>query len=279
MALLTDLLSERGDDAYAAAARRRADGSAVAGPGPGPTGRALAIGVVTATIGVLFAVAGVNQHAPAPGANSAHDALVAEARNRTGATDQLQRQVGALRLEVRRLRSAALQQEGSAGLATQIAALEAETGAGEATGQGLLVSIDDRNAAPDQRLQDRELQAVVNALWAAGAEGIAVNGRRLTGLSAIRSAAQAILVDYRPLVAPYDVTVLGSSAGLERRFTAGPGQVLLRGLSAAYGVRYEVQAQDKVRLPAAGGITLRWAGVAVAPTSAASAPSAPSESS
>lgn len=267
MALLTDLLSERGDDAYAAAARRTSDKTVAAAAG---SRRSTAFGVAVAAIGVLFAVAAVNQHAPAPAASSAHDALVSQVRDRTAATDQLQRQVGALRQEVRRQRSEALQQEGGAALASQITALEAQTGAAEVTGPGLVVSIDDRQAAPDQRLQDREMQAVVNALWAAGATDIAINGRRLTGLSAIRSAAQAILVDYRPLVAPYDLTVLGTSAQLEQRFTAGPGQTLLRGLDAAYNVRSTIRAEREVHLPAAGGITLRWA------TSPSSAPSASS---
>ena len=48
---------------------------------------------------------------------------------------------------------------------------------------------------------DRDLQVIVNGLWAAGAEAIAVNGQRLTACSAIRSAGEAILVDFRPLSA------------------------------------------------------------------------------
>ena len=43
----------------------------------------------------------------------------------------------------------------------------------------------------DGRVTDRDLQTVVNEVWAAGAEAVAVNGQRLTSLSAIRSAGDA----------------------------------------------------------------------------------------
>ena len=45
----------------------------------------------------------------------------------------------------------------------------------------------------------RDLQIVVNGLWASGAEAVSVNGQRLTSKAAIRFAGQAILVNYRPL--------------------------------------------------------------------------------
>ena len=49
----------------------------------------------------------------------------------------------------------------------------------------------------------------MNGLWSVGAEAIAVNGQRLTAQSAIRSAAGAILVNYRPLKPPYRVEAIG----------------------------------------------------------------------
>ena len=60
---------------------------------------------------------------------------------------------------------------------------------------------DDR-ASDTGRVLDRDLQVMVNALWAAGAEAIAINGQRLTARSAIRYAGEAILLDFRPLVPP-----------------------------------------------------------------------------
>ena len=78
-------------------------------------------------------------------------------------------------------------------------------------GPGLVVRLDDappddavedplRGGTPvDGRVQDRDLQDLVNGLWAAGAEAISINDVRLTALTAIRSAGDAVLVDFRLL--------------------------------------------------------------------------------
>ena len=71
------------------------------------------------------------------------------------------------------------------------------------------------------RVRDRDMQRVVNGLWESGAEAIAINGQRLTALSAIRAAGDAILVDNRPLVPPYTVLAVGDGKRLEHRV---PGQ-------------------------------------------------------
>ena len=68
------------------------------------------------------------------------------------------------------------------------------------------------------RVRDRDLQRVINGLWESGAEAISINGQRLTALSAIRAAGDAILVDNRPLVPPYTVLAVGDGERLSRRF-------------------------------------------------------------
>ena len=71
------------------------------------------------------------------------------------------------------------------------------------------------------RVRDRDMQRVVNGLWESGAEAISVNGQRLTALSAIRAAGDAILVDNKPLVPPYTVLAVGDGQAAEHRV---PGQ-------------------------------------------------------
>ena len=141
--------------------------------------------------------------------------------------------------------------------------LRAATGQAEVTGEGVSVTVDD--ATPDPlvditnqpgKVIDRDLQMVVNGLWQAGATNIAINGRRLTPTSAIRSAGSAILVNYRPLTPPYVVLAVGPDpnkiAGLFRENAAG---LLLEQLEAQYGVIWELQTVGEVTLPAAGGTT------------------------
>jgi uncharacterized protein YlxW (UPF0749 family) len=141
--------------------------------------------------------------------------------------------------------------------------LRAATGQAEVTGGGVSVTLDDAQVDPltdvtnqPGKVIDRDLQMVVNGLWQAGATNIAINGRRLTPTSAIRSAGSAILVNYRPLSPPYVVVAVGPDpnqiAGLFRENAAG---LLLEQLEAQYGVIWELQTIGEVTLPAAGTTT------------------------
>ena len=128
------------------------------------------------------------------------------------------------------------------------------------TGDGVQVSIQD--ALPDPtftagaiqpgRIMDRDLQMLVNGLWQAGATAITVNNRRLTSTSAIRSAGEAILVDYRPLVPPYAVRAISDDAdSLAGRFRSNQAGMLLEQLARRYGVVWSLETIGQTTLPAA----------------------------
>ncbi|MEU9842548.1 DUF881 domain-containing protein, partial [Actinomadura sp. NPDC048032] len=116
-----------------------------------------------------------------------------------------------------------------------------------------------RGGAADGRVYDQDLQVLVNGLWAAGARAIGVNGRRLTPTTAIRAAGEAILVDYRPLGAPYEVTAVGDPGRLRAAFAGSPADRRLAALRDRFGIRYGTRRSDEVRLPAAGAVRLRYA--------------------
>jgi uncharacterized protein YlxW (UPF0749 family) len=120
--------------------------------------------------------------------------------------------------------------------------------------------------ADDGRVTDRDLQTIVNEVWAAGAEAVSVNGQRLTALSAIRSAGDAVLVDFRPLNPPYTIRAVGDPKTLRTTFVGGFGGSYLQVLHG-YGITYSVDDQNRVRLPASAGVALRFAAVP-APTDA-----------
>jgi uncharacterized protein YlxW (UPF0749 family) len=141
-------------------------------------------------------------------------------------------------------------------------------------GPGVELTLDDAHAADDSpvgkdprdavaasegRVIDRDLQMVVNGLWSAGAEAMSVNGQRLTALSAIRSAGQAILVDFRPLVPPYVIRCIGDPAELQAGFAADPAGPYVQWLRDNYGVTATMATRDRMRLPGAGELALRWA--------------------
>jgi uncharacterized protein YlxW (UPF0749 family) len=109
----------------------------------------------------------------------------------------------------------------------------------------------------DGRVQDRDLQDVVNALWAAGAEAISINGVRLTALTAIRSAGDAILVDFRLLSPPYTVRAIGAPAALELGLLDGPTGARLSTYASLYGLSFTVRRESSLSLPGAGAPELR----------------------
>ncbi|MEY9489940.1 uncharacterized protein YlxW (UPF0749 family) [Streptomyces calvus] len=109
------------------------------------------------------------------------------------------------------------------------------------------------------RVRDRDMQRVVNGLWESGAEAVSINGQRLTALSAIRAAGDAILVDNRPLVPPYTVLAVGDGKQLSDRFQNSADGLYLHALQENYGIRTAISVEDDVRLPAAPSLIVRTA--------------------
>jgi uncharacterized protein YlxW (UPF0749 family) len=143
-------------------------------------------------------------------------------------------------------------------------------GVAAVTGPGLVVRLDDAPSsdtssadrggqAGSGRVLDRDLQDAVNGLWSAGAEAIAINGLRLSALTAIRSAGEAILVDYRPLSPPYTLRAIGNPGSLEAGFADSPAGRRLSTYTSLYGLQVVVRRSDKQTLPAAGTPSLRLA--------------------
>ena len=156
-------------------------------------------------------------------------------------------------------------------MATKLMALELTTGQIAVRGPGVVVTLDDAPATPgattrarggqlgDGRVYDRDLQDVVNALWSVGAEAIAINGQRLTAQTAIRSAGEAVLVDFRPLSPPYVLRAVGDAAAMEPAFVDTPTARRFQTWTSLYGLGFAVSRSDDLRLPAAGSAQVRLA--------------------
>ncbi len=220
MSLLADLFAGRvADPGYAEAAARREPG---APPRPGRAGVFLALLVV----GLLLVVAGAQVRRSEPA---------------------LQRQREPRSDEGRRVRDA-LNRAGAAAAAQAV------------DGSALQVTIDDDpGGSVAGRIYDQDLQVLVNALWAAGARAIGVNGQRLTATTAIRTAGAAILVDYRPLTPPYVVTALGDPGSLGSGLAGSAAGDRFRMLHDRYRTRFDVHQEGEARLPAAEALRLRYA--------------------
>lgn len=276
LALLTSLLNNHLDPGYAEAAARRADGAG--GPPPGPR-RRVGTALVLLLVGVVLAVAFEQTRARAPDSARTQAALAKDVRDRSAESDELQRRAGELREQVAEDRAAALAGSSTGDQAAdRLSSLERVTGLSKVAGPGVVVTVGDGPQPADPvtgeptdgpylgRIQDRDLQDLVNALWRSGAEAVSVDGQRLTPTSAIRSAGEAVLVDFRPVSSPYEVKALGDPRRLASGFADTPAVKRFRAYVQLYGVSFDVARSDRLTLPPATAPELRYAKPSTAPT-------------
>ncbi|MEU4031887.1 DUF881 domain-containing protein [Streptomyces anulatus] len=267
MSLLNNVMDHSLDDGYAeASARRRADGSAGL-PRTLRSKLGLAAGLVVAALVVTLGAAEARISAPVVAKE--REELIDRIDAETRAADTLESDVDELRSDVSERQRKALEQHG--GDQGQLVALLA--GATPVEGPGVKLIVDDaKNTdqggggprestgfADTGRVRDRDMQRVVNGLWESGAEAIAINGQRLTALSAIRAAGDAILVDNRPLVPPYTVLAVGDGKKLVTAFQDSADGQYLQALKESFDIRTSISDQAEVRLPAAPSLIVRTA--------------------
>ncbi|MCW2543578.1 MAG: hypothetical protein JWM40_1130 [Frankiales bacterium] len=286
MSLLVDMATASLDPEYQdARARRPVSGSRTGRPDDGSSRRRAAFGRVPMTVAALLLLAGLLTGTAASQvrqrvneASAVRASLVAEIRQQTRATDALARQEGRLRGEVAQIRATALGVDGDGrALAARLSELELATGGTAVRGPGLVVTLSDAPGTggatgtvgnTDGRIYDRDLQEVVNALWTAGAEQLAVNGQRLTAQTTIRSAGEAVLVDFRPISPPYELQAIGAVDTMEPRFVDGAVARRFQTWTSLYGIGFSVERRGTLHLPAASPPDLRL----VRPTTSGSTP-------
>ncbi|GAA2890464.1 DUF881 domain-containing protein [Streptomyces mexicanus] len=267
--MITNVMDHSLDDGYAeAAARKKAAGQG----GLPKTLRArlgLAGGLVLAALVVTLGAA--QARVAAPVVAKERQELIDRIDRETASADKLQGRVDTLRDEVSARQRQALEHSGGDAKAELVGIL---SGASAVRGPGVKLVVDDAKEAgtggsgnPREtsgfsdtgRVRDRDMQRVVNGLWQSGAEAVAINGQRLTALSAIRAAGDAILVDNRPLVPPYTVLAVGDGQRLSRRFQDSADGLYLHALQDDYGIRTAISVESDLRLPAAPSVILRTA--------------------
>lgn len=244
LGLLNYVTSTALDEDYAHLRDRRA---------PGRRSRASAAAVLAA-FGVLVATAGVETARNADADQRGHAGLVAQVRTGRATLDTERKQLAALQSSV-----LALQQRSSGARADQstveaaLGEVAAVTGDAAVTGPGVRVEVAAaKHAVGDADVVlDSDLRDIVNALWYAGAEAVAVNGERLTTLSAIRVAGGRITVNYADVLPPYVVLAIGDPDALADAFSeSSSGKVWLAN-QQAYGLQFGVSKRGEVSVPAA----------------------------
>jgi len=141
---------------------------------------------------------------------------------------------------------------------TRVRRAELNTGYATVHGPGVRITVDNRpDVDVDGEIRDEDLAFLVDGLFEAGAEAVAVNDQRINVLGGIRNTNRAIHVNGRPVNAPYVVSAIGDPRTLQARLLqTSEGQewfALVNGLDFVYSA----ENVDDIRLPAAPERPLR----------------------
>ena len=131
-------------------------------------------------------------------------------------------------------------------------------------GRGVVITLDDAPARPDGSLpvnarpddlviHQSDVQAVVNAVWAAGADGVAIMDQRLDATSAVRCVGNTLLLQGRPYSPPVLIAAIGDIDAVRRQLAASPEVAVLQQAVDDFGLTFEVRPVPRLTLPAYDG--------------------------
>jgi len=228
----------------------------------------ISIAVALAMVGFIGAMQWNSSLARDQFTTSAQQVLAAQVTDLETEQDMLREEIATANAQVQRLQeqstgsSVALEE-----LNRQLAVARLQTGLTAVRGPGVRVEIADskRVVPPGENpssfivLVD-DLRDIVTALWASGAEAIAINGERLVATSSIYGVGASVLVNTAFLSPPFRIEAIGSD-GLLERFQSHPaflGRVAQR--IDFFGLEFASQVSTELDLPAFIGSTrFRWA--------------------
>lgn len=177
-------------------------------------------------------------------------------------TRALQEQVDAL--------AASLDNQRADRLRAQLRRLELPTGLRGLAGRGLVVTLDD--APPDQEVpsgtdpnllvvHQQDIQAVTNALWAGGADGISLQGRRIIATTGIKCVGNTVVLQGVPYAPPYRIVAVGNATSMYQALLRSPEVQNYRDYVAPpYNLGWSVRQSAQLSVPAyTGPLDLQYA--------------------
>ncbi|HET7682564.1 MAG TPA: DUF881 domain-containing protein [Marmoricola sp.] len=164
-------------------------------------------------------------------------------------------------------------------LQAQVAKLEGPAGFTAVQGQGLTVTLDDAPPSTVQEVEEtgevprnalvihqQDIQAVVNALWAGGAEAVSIKDVRIISTTGIKCVGNTVILHGVPYSPPYTIKAIGNIAELQASLD---GNDYIHGIiqgSIDYDIGYDVEASTDLQIPAfTGSAKLKYAELASAP--------------
>ncbi len=192
--------------------------------------------------------------------------LHAEAVEKPSAASELEQQVENSAATVARLQEeneSLEQQIGELDPATESPLVDASLATVAATakviGPGVTVSITDRFGGGTPLIRDTDIRTLLNALWAGGAEAMAIDGLRIGPQTSVRTAGSSILVNLTPLTSPYVIEAIGDPDRLGTALSKGVAASAVRNLEDTLGMTITTTASTRLVLSPLPASTLWYA--------------------
>lgn len=154
-------------------------------------------------------------------------------------------------------------------LTAEVEQLEVDAGLSAMRGPGLTVELDDASSQaieesgqkPDYLIvHQQDIQAVVNAMWAGGAEAVTVQGQRVITTTGIKCVGSTVVLHDVPYAPPYVITAVGDPAEMLAAIESSVSIDTYLDYVDAYGLGWDVLVHDEVELPPyTGSIDLSYA--------------------
>lgn len=159
-------------------------------------------------------------------------------------------------------------------LNAQVAELAAASGTTAVRGPAVTVTLDDaphQGSVPsgftpdDMVVHQQDVQAVVNALWAGGAEAMMLMDQRVISTSAVRCVGNVLILQGRVYSPPYIIRAVGNTQHLRDALDRSSALRIYRQYVDVLGLGYQVSTQDRMTMPGYdGALDLRYATAAAA---------------
>lgn len=112
------------------------------------------------------------------------------------------------------------------------------------------VQLPEGASADDLVVHQQDLEAVMNGLWAGGAEAMTVQGHRVTSTSSVRCVGNVLLIDGATYSPPYVVAAIGDPDMLEQTLLGTePIQIYLQYVEAL-NLGWSVATESELDMPA-----------------------------
>ena len=190
--------------------------------------------------------------------------LIADQRDRIAAREE---RAGDLQAAVEAQTGALAGVDGPARAAREKAAAgRSAAGLTALHGPGLTVQLDDspRRTAdgdltgprPDDLVvHQQDVQSVVNALWAGGAEAMTIMGVRVISTSAVRCVGNTLLLHGQVFSPPFTIRAIGDATAMQASLNGSDGVQQFRDAVADFGLGYQEAVEGDVTVPAYDGST------------------------